>query len=88
MLSQLEKSEIMHRTKSMRDEELYHAIKFIPTNVLLYEISRRDSRITETLSSMCDVWDDLTLDKSMIDMNIEEKENLIKNIRRVLYYGE
>lgn len=88
MLSQIEKHEIMNRTRGMSDDELNHAIKFIPTPVLMSEIARRDGVIRDTLAGMLQLWDDMTIDKPFEDMTVIERENLLKEIRRYLYYGE
>ena len=62
-LSQMEKTEIMHRVMGLRDDELKHMLKFIPTAVLLAEISRREGVIIDKLSCVCQVWDNLTINK-------------------------
>ena len=87
-LSMIEKTEIMHRTKAMRDDELTHMLKFIPTSAIMDELTRRSNKITDTLTAMCCVWDDLTVNKNILDMTIEEKEELLKSLRRALFYGE
>lgn len=87
-LSQMEKTEIMHRVMGLRDDELKHMLKFIPTAVLLGEISRREGVIVDKLSCVCQVWDDLTINKPFDDMDIMERENLVKQLRRAVYYGE
>lgn len=87
-LSQMEKTEIMHRVKGLRDDELTHVMKFIPTPVLLGEVSRREGVIIDKLSSVCEVWDDITINKPFDEMDILEKEEVLKKLRRSLYYGE
>lgn len=88
MLSQMEKAELMNRTKALRDDELEHILKYIPTRSLLDEIGRRESVIVDTLTNVCQIWDINTKDKSFYDMDILEKEDLLKQVRRVAYYGE
>ena len=88
MLSQMEKSELMNRTKSLRDDELEWILKYIPTHSLLDELSRRESVIIDTLANVCNTWDLAVTDKPFDQMNLLEKEDLLKRIRRVAYYGE
>ena len=88
MLSQIEKTEIMNRTRALDDEELKHTLKFIPTSELLIEVARREGIITDTINNMCGTWSELTLNKPFEDMGIMEKEKTLKQLRRVLYYGE
>lgn len=88
MLSQIEKTEIMNRTRSLDDEELKHTLKFIPTKELLQEVARREGVITDTINNMCNVWSELTIKKPFEDMGVMEKEKTLKQLRRVLYYGD
>lgn len=88
MLSQIAKTEIMNRTRSLDDEELKHTLKFIPTKELLQEIARREGVITDTINNMCGTWSELTLNKPFEDMGVMEKEKTLQQLRRVLYYGE
>ena len=88
MLSQIEKTEIMNRTRSLDDEELKHTLKFIPTKELLQEIARREGVITDTINNMCNVWSELTITKPFEDMGVMEKEKTLQQLRRVLYYGD
>lgn len=88
MLSQIEKTEIMNRTKGLSDDELQCILRYIPTTELLKEVSRREGVITDTINNMCITWSDLTLSKPFEDMGVMEKEKTLKQLRRVLYYGE
>lgn len=83
-LSGIERSEIMNRTKAMRDDDLHYMLKFIPTPELLKEIARREGLIIDKLYSVCQVWDDLGVDKPIDQMNILEKEELLRSLRRVI----
>lgn len=83
-LSGIERSEIMNRTKAMRDEELHYMLKFVPTPELLKEIARREGLIIDKLHLVCQVWDDLGVDKPIDQMDILEKEELLKSLRRVI----
>lgn len=82
-LSGIERSEIMNRTKAMRDEELHYMLKFVPTPELLKEIARREGLIIDKLHLVCQVWDE-SIDKPIDQMDIMEKEDLIRSMRRVL----
>ena len=82
-LSGIERSEIMNRTKAMRDDELHYMLKFVPTPELLKEIARREGLIIDKLHLVCQVWDE-NIDKPIDQMDIMEKEDLIKSMRRVL----
>lgn len=84
-LSGLEKSEIRSRTMGMRDDELQYTLKCIPTEVLLAEIGRRSGRIDDMLGHVCDTWNDMTVNKSIMDMDIVEREQLLRELRRVLH---
>ena len=88
MLSQIEKAEIMNRTRGLSDDELQFMLRYIPTKELLQEVSRREGVITDTINNMCITWSDLTLNKPFEDMGIMEKEKTLEQLRRVLYYGE
>lgn len=88
MLSQIEKTEIMNRTRGLSDDELQCILRYIPTKELLQEVSRREGIITDTINNMCGIWSELTLNKPFEDMGIMEKEKTLKQLRRVLYYGE
>lgn len=81
-LSGLEKSEIRSRIMGMRDDELEYTLKHIPTEILLSEIGRRSGRIDDILGHICDVWNDLTITKSIMDMDVIERERLLREIRR------
>lgn len=83
-LSGIERSEIMNRTKAMRDDELHYMLKFVPTPELLKEIARREGLIVDKLYLVCQVWDDLGVDKPIDQMNILEKEELLRSLRRVV----
>lgn len=88
MLSQIEKTEIMNRTRGLNDEELQCVLRYIPTKEILQEIARREGVITDTINNMCQIWDGLTIEKPFEDMGVMEKEKTLKQLRRVLYYGE
>lgn len=83
-LSGIERSEIMNRTKAMRDEELHYMLKFVPTPELLKEIARREGLIIDKLNLVCQVWDDLGVNKPIDQMDILEKEELLRSLRRVI----
>lgn len=87
MLSQIEKHEIMNRTRGMIDEELSITLKCIPTVYIMEELARREGRIVDTLANMCQLWDDVVMEKPIDQMSLEEKEEFVKRLRRVLYYG-
>lgn len=82
-LSGIERSEIMNRTKAMRDDELHYMLKFVPTPELLKEIARREGLIIDKLHLVCQVWDE-NIDKPIDQMDIMEKEDLLRSIRRVV----
>lgn len=82
-LSGIERSEIMNRTKAMRDDELHYMLKFVPTPELLKEIARREGLIIDKLHLVCQVWDE-NIDKPIDQMDIMEKEDLLRSIRRVI----
>lgn len=86
-LSGLERAEIMHRVRGMNDEELRHTLKYIPTQELLAEVGRREGIIIDKINDVCTLWDEMTVDKPIDEMDILEKEELIKRLRRCLYYG-
>lgn len=87
MLSQIEKHEVMNRIKGMRDDELAIALKCIPTVYIMEELARREGRIVDTLANMCQLWDDVTVQKPVDQMSLPEMEDLVKRLRRCLYYG-
>lgn len=84
----MEKSELRDRIKGLRDDELDYVIKCIPSAVLMSELSRRESIVLDTMTEFCSTWDDLTIDKPFDEMNLLEKQKFLKELRRVLYYGE
>lgn len=86
-LSQMEKYELMNRTKGLRDDELQVVLKYIPTVSLLSEIARRQAFINDTLVNICALWDDVTMEKPIDQMDLIEQEDLIKRLRRCMYYG-
>ena len=86
-LSQIEKHELMNRTKGLRDDELQVVLKYIPTVSLLSEIARRQAFINDTLVNICTLWDDVTMEKPIDQMDLIEQEDLIKRLRRCMYYG-
>lgn len=88
MLSQIEKTEIMNRTRGLNDEELQCVLRYIPTKEILQEVARREGIITDTINNMCQIWSDLTIEKPFEEMGVMEKEKTLKQLRRVLYYGE
>ena len=83
-LSGMERAEIMNRTRAMSDDELAYTLKFIPTSELLGEVSRREGVIIDRLADVCQLWDDLTLEKDINDMDILEKEELMRRLRRCI----
>lgn len=85
MLSMIERTEIINRTRGMNDDELEYTLKAIPTSILLAEIGRRDGVILDKLSAVCAVWDDITIDVPFDQMDILQKEELLKRMRRALY---
>ena len=85
MLSMIERTEIINRTRAMCDEELEYTLKAIPTPELLSEIGRRDGIILDKLSAVCAVWDDITIDVPFDQMDILQKEDLLKRMRRALH---
>ena len=86
-LSGMEKTEIANKTRAMQEMELTYMLKCVPTMYLMQEIARREAVIHDKLAAVCTLWDDLTIDKSIEDMDIFEKEDLIKQLRRCLYYA-
>lgn len=84
MLSILERTEILNRTRAMTDEELQYTLKAIPTPEILAEISRREGVILDKLDAVCQVWDELDINVPLDQMDILEKEELIKRIRRAI----
>lgn len=87
-LSGLEKSEIRSRIMGLRDDELEYTLKHIPTEVLLSEIGRRSGRIDDLLGHFCDAWNGLTMNKSILDMDVVEREQLLRELRRILHGHE
>ena len=85
MLSMIERTEIINRTRAMDDEQLEYTLKAIPTSILLSEIGRRDGVILDKLSAVCAVWDDITIDMPFDQMDILQKEDLLKRMRRALH---
>lgn len=85
MLSMIERTEIINRTRAMNDDELEYTLKAIPTSILLAEIGRRDGVILDKLSAVCAVWDDITIDMPFDQMDILQKEDLLKRMRRALH---
>lgn len=84
MLSIIERTEILNRTRAMSDEELQYTLKAIPTPEILSEIARREGVILDKLDAVCQVWDELDVNIPLNQMNILEKEELIKRIRRAI----
>lgn len=84
MLSILERTEILNRTRAMTDEELQYTLKAIPTPEILAEIARREGVILDKLDAVCQVWDELDINIPLDQMDILEKEELIKRIRRAI----
>lgn len=84
MLSILERTEILNRTRAMTDEELQYTLKAIPTPEILAEIARREGVILDKLDAVCQVWDELDINVPLDQMDILEKEELIKRIRRAI----
>lgn len=84
MLSILERTEILNRTRAMTDEELQYTLKAIPTPEILAEIARREGVILDKLDAVCQVWDELDVNIPLDQMGILEKEELIKRIRRAI----
>ena len=86
-LSGMEKSEIANRTRAMQEVELKYMLKVVPTTYLMEEIARREAVICDKLTNVCNMWDELTVNKPIDQMDIFEKEDLIQQLRRCLYYG-
>lgn len=84
MLSILERTEILNRTRAMTDEELQYTLKAIPTPEILAEIARREGVIIDKLDAVCQVWDELDVNIPLDQMDILQKEELIKRIRRAI----
>lgn len=84
MLSIIERTEILNRTRAMTDEELQYTLKAIPTPEILAEIARREGVILDKLDAVCQVWDELDINIPLDQMDILEKEELIKRIRRAV----
>ena len=84
MLSIIERTEILNRTRAMTDEELQYTLKAIPTPEILAEIARREGVILDKLDAICQVWDELDVNIPLDQMDILEKEELIKRIRRAI----
>lgn len=84
MLSIIERTEILNRTRAMSDEELQYTLKAIPTPEILSEIARREGVILDKLDAVCQVWDELDVNIPLDQMDILEKEELIKRIRRAI----
>ena len=84
MLSIIERTEILNRTRAMTDEELQYTLKAIPTPEILAEIARREGVILDKLDAVCQVWDELDINIPLDQMDILEKEKLIKRIRRAI----
>lgn len=84
MLSIIERTEILNRTRAMTDEELQYTLKAIPTPEILAEIARREGVILDKLDAVCQVWDELDVNIPLDQMDILEKEELIKRIRRAI----
>lgn len=84
MLSILERTEILNRTRAMTDEELQYTLKAIPTPEILAEIARREGVIIDKLDAVCQVWDELDINIPLDQMDILQKEELIKRIRRAI----
>lgn len=87
-LSQMEKTELRNRIRGLRDDELQYVVKCIPSEVIMSELSRRESVVLDTMTEFCNTWDDLTIDKPFDEMTLIEKQKMLKELRRVLYYGE
>lgn len=83
-LSVLEKHELMNRTKGMSDEELQHVLKFIPTTMLLAELARREGIIIDELVNVCRLFEAYTSEKSIDEMDIIEKEDFVKRLRKAM----
>ena len=84
MLSIIERTEILNRTRAMTDEELQYTLKAIPTPEILAEIARREGVILDKLDAVCQVWDELDVNIPLDQMDILQKEELIKRIRRAI----
>ena len=84
MLSIIERTEILNRTRAMNDEELQYTLKAIPTPEILAEIARREGVILDKLDAVCQVWDELDVNMPLDQMDILKKEELIKRIRRAI----
>lgn len=85
-LSGIARSEIMNRTRGMSDEELAYTLKFIPTTELLRELGRREGLIIDKLNSLCQTFDDMTIqcNKTVDEMTLPEKEDLLRHLRRCI----
>lgn len=85
-LSGIARSEIMNRTRGMSDEELAYMLKFIPTTELLRELGRREGLIIDKLNSLCQTFDDMTTqcNKTVDEMTLPEKEDLLRHLRRCI----
>lgn len=81
-------NEIANRTRGMHELELRYTLKCVPTTFLLEEIARREGVIIDKLSAVCTMWEDLTVDKPIDQMDILEKEEFLKQLRRCLYGSE
>lgn len=87
-LSGLEMSEIANRARGMQEVELRYFLKCIPTTTVLEEIARREGVIIDKLNAVCSLWDELAIDKPLDEMDILEKEEVIRRLRRCLYGNE
>lgn len=87
-LSGLEMSEIASRARGMQEVELRYFLKCIPTTIILEEIARREGVIIDKLNAVCALWDELAIDKPLDQMDILEKEDVIRQLRRCLYGSE
>ena len=72
------------RIRAMTDEELQYTLKAIPTPEILAEIARREGVILDKLDAVCQVWDELDVNIPLDQMDILQKEELIKRIRRAI----
>ena len=68
----------------MTDEELQYTLKAIPTPEILEEIARSEGVIIDKLDAVCQVWDELDVNIPLDQMDILQKEELIKRIRRAI----
>ena len=79
ILSAMEVNEIATRTKAMSLSEKRVVLMNLPTNMILYEIERRDARVKEQLSDIFNI-----LNCCSEQMTLIEIQEVLRNCKEIL----